>query len=460
MAKKPTYEELDQRVKELENEALERKQMEEERNRILNLSSDLICVAGMDGYWKYLNPAWEKTMGYTIEETLARPFLDLIHPEDQKKSTDEVARLASGNETIGFENRYICKDGSTRTISWRATYLPKEQMMYCIGRDITEHKQVEKMLQRSEERFKRSFENIPAVVVIYDTDLRIQYINTATKRLTGLSESDFIGKHDDEVWPPEVYERYLPTLRNSLNTREIRSIETEITLPNMGNRYLKITCVPLIDKQGKLKEILGITHDLTEERKAEREIRESEEHFRFLFEQSNVGLSLTSPKGKLSKVNQALCQILGYDADELMAKNFPEITHPDDIAESRECVRCLLAGEKEAYRLIKRYFHKDGRIVWADVNTVILRDEAGDPKHFITHIIDITERKKAETDLQTSELKYRNQAKFLDVIIENSPFAMQVMDAKGVIIRVNQALRDYLNITDDMVVGKYNILHD
>ena len=110
----------------------ERVRVEEERDRILNMSSDLICVVGVDGYWKYLNPAWEKMMGYTIEETLGRSFLDFIHPEDHKKNDDEVERLTSGAETVGFENRYICKDGFIRTMSWRATYLPETLSIYCI----------------------------------------------------------------------------------------------------------------------------------------------------------------------------------------------------------------------------------------------------------------------------------------------------------------------------------------
>jgi len=78
----------------------------------------------------------------------------------------------------------------------------------------------------------------------------------------------------------------------------------------------------------------------------------------------------------------------------------------------------------------------------------------------IATLYDITERKQAEKDLQKSELKYRNQANFLDVVTENSPFAMWVSDAKGIMIRANQALRNILNLTDDMIIGKYNVFHD
>jgi PAS domain S-box-containing protein len=121
----------------------ERKKAEEERDRILNISHDLICIAGMDGYFKYLNPAWEKTLGYKREELMTRPFIDFIHPDDHIKNDAEVEKLAAGYETIDFENRYIHKDGSILDISWTSVPLLEEKLMYCIGRDITERKKVE-----------------------------------------------------------------------------------------------------------------------------------------------------------------------------------------------------------------------------------------------------------------------------------------------------------------------------
>jgi len=103
---------------------------------------------------------------------------------------------------------------------------------------------------------------------------------------------------------------------------------------------------------------------------------------------------------------------------------------------------------------------RKGKEIPIDNNGAPIKNETGEITGVVLVFRDITDRKQAEKDLQSSELKYRNQANFLDVVIENSPFAMHVMDAKGVIIRANQALRDILNVTDDMIVGKYNVLHD
>ncbi len=148
----------------------ERKQAEEDRDNFLNLSIDLFCIAGMDGYFKYVNPSWEDTLGYSEEELLSKPFLDFIHPEDRNKNTEEVENLSTGIKTIAFENRYIHKDESLRTISWTAIPIVEKEIIYCIGRDITERKQAEEQLR---ERMKelQAFFSLSAIAEREDITL-------------------------------------------------------------------------------------------------------------------------------------------------------------------------------------------------------------------------------------------------------------------------------------------------
>ncbi len=118
----------------------------QELERLFTLSLDLLCVAGFDGYFKLLNPAWEKTLGYTTEELLGRPYLDFVHEEDRGSTAAEARKLALGADTVSFENRYCCKDGSYKWLLWGATPATDRAQIYAVARDVTDRKRAERRL--------------------------------------------------------------------------------------------------------------------------------------------------------------------------------------------------------------------------------------------------------------------------------------------------------------------------
>src|SRR5215475_2402496 len=105
-----------------------------------DLSLNLLCIAGTDGYFKYLNPAWEIALGYTREELLSCPYIEFVHPDDRSATISEAAHVASGRSTLSFENRYRRKDGSYRWLLWSAIVRAEKGLIYCVAADVTEHK--------------------------------------------------------------------------------------------------------------------------------------------------------------------------------------------------------------------------------------------------------------------------------------------------------------------------------
>jgi PAS domain S-box-containing protein len=139
--------------------------------------------------------------------------------------------------------------------------------------------------------------------------------------------------------------------------------------------------------------------DFTDRKEAQERLRQSEERFRATFEQAAVGIAHVAPNGRWLRVNQKLCEIVGYTHEELLEKTFQDITHPDDLDKDLQQARRLLAGEIETYSMEKRYLKKDGSVVWINLTSSLVRDSSGEPEYFIAVIEDISERKEAEENL-------------------------------------------------------------
>ena len=194
--------------------------------------------------------------------------------------------------------------------------------------------------------------------------------------------------------------------------------------------------------------ILYLIISIRQRRRAEEQLGESEEKFRSAFDEDSIGRTLTGIDGRLLQVNPRFCKMLGYTAREITALGFADITHQDDVASSQEVVRRLLAGEQKSCRLEKRYLHKDGRYLWVEMTTTLLRDEQARPKYFITGILDISERKRASETLRESEANHK-------LVLAMMKESLSVIDIDGNFLLANAtAARNLIGGKAEELIGK------
>jgi len=180
----------------------------DEDQRFFDLSLDMLCIAGIDGYFKRVNPAWEATLGWTTKELLATPWLDFVHPDDRQPALDATTQLADrGTKLIGFENRYRCRDGTYRTLLWTAAPFEEEGRIYAAARDITARKKLEAQFLHSQKMeavgrlaggVAHDFNNVLSVVLSY-TDLMLEDLKAGDPLRKDVTEIHQAGQRATEL---------------------------------------------------------------------------------------------------------------------------------------------------------------------------------------------------------------------------------------------------------------------
>lgn len=280
--------------------------------------------------------------------------------------------------------------------------------------EIEKRSKVERELIESQARIEAFMNYVPAVILIKDSELRPVYGNSRFREMFPADE--WMGKKPGETFPPEVAEMMI--------AKDLEALEKGYTTYNeewndlAGKKHVFNTQKFRIDLPGTEVLLGAIISDITDRIDAEISLRESEEKFRNLFENSPIGKSLTRIDGTIN-VNKKFCDILGYTHEELAKKNWQDISHPDDLLISESYVTPLMEGREECVSFEKRYIHKNGFVVQAELTIYLQRDKSGNPEYFITTVRDITEIKKMEKE------RYR-----LLGIIENSLNEIYTFDSE------------------------------
>jgi diguanylate cyclase (GGDEF)-like protein/PAS domain S-box-containing protein len=260
----------------------------------------------------------------------------------------------------------------------------------------------------------------PALLAYLDGEQRILYANETHRSWLGLDPESLLGRHLIDVVGKRNHQLASAALDRAYAGR-MASYEGEL-YNGRERRYAHGNFQPDFDAAGKVRGVFTALVDITERRTLELKLHESEQRFFGAFQHAAIGMALVQPDGRFLRVNTAVCQMLGYREEEMLALDIAEITHPDDLAADMALLEELLAGQRESYQLEKRNFHKDGHVVHIQLSVSLVRDDQGRPLYFVSQAQDISQRKSFEDALHRErELAEVTLRSIGDAVITTDP---------------------------------------
>ncbi len=353
----------------------------------------------------YVNPAFESMTGYTKEEVIGHNCRFWQEPDYHQAGVTKLATAIQEQRECHVILQNYRKDGS---LFWNELYVSPVfdgdgYLTHFVGiqTDITKRKQAEEALRQSEEKLESILRSLDDVV--WSASLENQqfiYLNPATERVYGRPVSDFVDC--PSLWQFVVHpddRQRVERASHRMIHQGSKDLEYRVVRPDGEVRWLRDRARLIYDQRGIAIRMDGIATDITKRKQAEAALLKSEEQFRLTFELAPIGMAMTSLKGQFLKVNQALCDALGYTAQELLALTFTEISHPSERALDFTQHQSLLQGELSHLQTERRLISKSGRIVNGILKVVLVRDAQGQPLHYISQVVDISDRKRMEEQL-------------------------------------------------------------
>ncbi|MGB7442343.1 MAG: PAS domain S-box protein [Coleofasciculaceae cyanobacterium] len=458
---------LDKLQYKTENQTSEAKLMPSE---ILELLEDVVwSIDTQTGELLYLNSAVEVVYGRPVSDFLLNPNLriEVIHPKDREQVRAKIEQLGE-TKSYDIDYRIVQPDGEIRLLRERARLVSdqkgKHSRLDVISTDTTKHKQLQGTWQRANQeltaRLREKTEALEQVVehlrqemkqrqkveaqlakietkwqttqlsrkeslmypssdltTILSADGTIEYSSPSIKSILGYSATELVGQPFLSYIAPQDQKTVARAMRNLLEAGEGITSEPIVFRYRCKDGswcFLEASGSNLLAESSVSGIVLNF-RNVTERFKVQEALRQSEVRFRAIFEAAALGIAISEPDGLLLKANPALQKMLGYSEQELRQRTF---AHPDDVATDLQLYEQLLAGFIPSYQMEKRYFHKQGHLVWGRLTLSLVRDKASNPLFAVSMVEDITAAKQTEAELLR-----------ISKAVENTSDAISITDA-------------------------------
>jgi len=397
----------------------------------------------------------EELYGLKNQDRTGSPedWLCRVHPEDRDAVRQAIDAVREKGGRFTAPHRVLRKDGRVTHIEATGVgYLDKNGLplrVVGVNIDATRLREAEERLAESHRLLQSLIDTLPHTFSCKDARGRFLLVNKAFAEIRGgETPESYVGRTATEIDPPEQARLHEEWDRRILAAEPgtVLSYEFDRERPNGGveHRLVYKSLVRLPDGEPG---IVVLNTDNTSRKLAEERIAASEALFRSIFDQAPMGVTMLDPQFRYTRVNAEFCRITGYAAEELLAKTFLDITHPEDLEEELERSRRLANGEIDVASADKRYVRKDGGVIWVRLTVRVLHDAAGAPRFSLAITQDITERRAAEERLARSH-------RFLVSLVDTLPLPFVCKDADGVYLLANETFARIYGVRRDQVLGR------
>jgi PAS domain S-box-containing protein len=394
----------------LKAENAERKRAEEASRASQQIIEGILNVMPVRIFWKDKNLVYSGCNATFARDAGFADPKDIIGKDDYQMGWRDQAELYRGSDRQVIESgcsKLLIEEPQTTpegsTLALLSSKVPLRgsngEVSGVIGMymDITERKRTEESLRLQ----SAALEAAANAIVITDRNGTIQSVNPAFTALTGYTALEAVGQNPRILKGGKQDEAFYRKLWQTISSGQVWTGELTNRRKD-GSLYAEeMTITSLRNPDGVIIRYIAIKQDITERKRAAESLRQSEEQFRAMFDLASVGIAQSDPHTEQwLRVNKKMCEITGYSAGELLQLRVPDITYPEDRQVDQEAFERVVRGEAPDYRMEKRYIRKDGALVWVNVNMTVIRDAAGQPLRTVAAIEDITERRRAQAELE------------------------------------------------------------
>lgn len=408
---------------------------------LVEKSADGIVLLNAEGKVIYQTPAVSRMNGYPTETRIGGNLHDLVAPDMQGSVGGLFAQLLqTPGGTATSQIRIRRKDESERWLDITATNMLDEPAVEAIVvnlRDITERKQAEEALERERRMLRTLIDTLPDYIYVKDVQSRFVIANLAQARLLGAATpEELFGKTDKDFLPDDLAEQYYRNDQEVIRTGlPMINYQEPGVDPSGGRRWHLTSQVPFCDEQGNIQGLVGVTRDITEQKRVEEELRKLSR----AVEQSPNGLLIADPQAHIEYVNPRFSQITGYTSDEVVGKN-PHLlaSGSTTVATYQQLWETVLAGGEWQGELQER--KKDGEIFWVSISIAPITDLDGRTTHFLAVYEDITNRKELDEALRMSEIAEREQRIFAEALREMTTALVSILNPDRVMDQILETI--------------------